>query len=49
MEKLKEDDVREERRNVAILNDYVKSMMNEENDWDHNVEGDALEGPVDSV
>ena len=20
--------------------------MNEENDWDHNVEGDAVEGPV---
>ena len=23
--------------------------MNEENDWDYNVEGDAVEGPVDCV
>ena len=23
--------------------------MNEENDWDHNVEGDAVHGPVDCV
>ena len=23
--------------------------MNEENDWDHSVEGDAVEGPVDCV
>ena len=21
-------------------------IMNEENDWDHNVEGDAVDGPV---
>ena len=21
--------------------------MNEENDWDHNVEGDEVEGPID--
>ena len=21
-------------------------IINEENDWDHNVEGDAVEGPV---
>ena len=25
--------------------DNIKTM-NEENDWDHNVEGDAVEGPV---
>ena len=23
--------------------------MTEENDWDHNVEGDAVEGPVQCV
>ena len=23
--------------------------MNEENDWDHNVDGDAVEGPVVGV
>ena len=23
--------------------------MNEESNWDHNVEGDATEGPVDCV
>ena len=25
---------------------YMKNIMNEENDWHHNVEGDAVEGPV---
>ena len=25
---------------------YMERIMNEENDWDHNVEGDAAEGPV---
>ena len=24
----------------------MEKIMNEENDWDHNVEGDAEEGPV---
>ena len=24
-------------------------VMNEGNDWDYNVEGDAVEGPVDCV
>ena len=24
---------------------YIEGIMNEENDWDHNVEGDAVEGP----
>ena len=23
--------------------------MNRENDWDHSVEGDSVEGPADSV
>ena len=27
----------------------MERIMNEENDWDHNVEGDAVEGPVISV
>ena len=26
--------------------DYVKRIMNEENYWDHNVDGDAVGGPV---
>ena len=26
--------------------DYMEQIMNEENDWDHNVEGDAVEGPI---
>ena len=25
----------------------MEGFMNEEIDWDHNVEGDAVEGPVD--
>ena len=24
----------------------MERFMNEENDWDHNMEGDAVEGPV---
>ena len=24
----------------------MKRIIKEENDWDHNVEGDAVEGPV---
>ena len=24
----------------------MEQIMNEENDWDHNVEADAVEGPV---
>ena len=34
------------RRKEVKLTDYVAQIMNEENDWDHNVEGDAVEGPV---
>ena len=26
--------------------DYIERIMNEENDWDRYVEGDAVEGPV---
>ena len=29
--------------------DYMERIMNEENDRDHNVEGDAVEGPVACV
>ena len=28
---------------------YMERIMNEENDWDRNVEGDAVEGPVECV
>ena len=27
----------------------MESIMNEEKDWDHNVEVGAVEGPVESV
>ena len=30
-----------------VWKDYMERIMNEENDWDCNVEGDAVEGPVD--
>ena len=33
-----------ERGKVRV--DYVKRIMIEDNDWDNNVEGDAVEGPV---
>ena len=29
-----------------IFKDYMEMNMNEANDWDHNVEGDAVEGSV---
>ena len=29
-----------------VWKDYVERIMDEENDQDHNVEGDAVEGPV---
>ena len=31
---------------VKVWKDYIERIMNKENDWDHNVEGDAVEGPV---
>ena len=34
------------RRKEVVLKDYMERIMNEENDWDRNVEGDAVEGPV---
>ena len=29
-----------------VWKDYMERITNEENDWDHNVEGDEAEGPV---
>ena len=29
-----------------VWKDYMERILNEENDWDHNVEGDVVEGPV---
>ena len=29
-----------------VWKDYMEGIMNEENDWDRNVEGVAVEGPV---
>ena len=35
-----------EKERGNVWKDYVEGIMNEENDWDHNVEVDAVEGPV---
>ena len=32
-----------------VWKDYTERFMNEETDWDHNVDGDTVEGPVASV
>ena len=32
-----------------VLKDYMERIVNEENDWDRNMEGDAVEGPADCV
>ena len=29
-----------------VWKEYMERIMNEENDWDRNSEGDAVEGPV---
>ena len=29
-----------------VWKDYMQWIMNDENYWDHSVEGDAVEGPV---
>ena len=34
---------------IIVWMDYVEGMLNRENDLDHAVEGDAVEGPEDSV
>ena len=38
-----------EKERSKVWKDYKERIMNEENDWHHNVEGDAVEGPVVSV
>ena len=35
-----------EKERGKVWKNYIERIMNEENDWDHNVEGDAVEGPV---
>ena len=35
-----------EKERGRVWKDYVERIMNEVNDWDHKVEGDAVEGPV---
>ena len=35
-----------EEERCKVLKDNVEGIMNEENDWDHDVKGDAVEGPV---
>ena len=36
--------IEKERGNV--WKNYMERVLSDENDWDHNVEGDAVEGPV---
>ena len=35
-----------EKERGKVWMDYMERVMNKENDWDRNVEGDAVEGPV---
>ena len=35
-----------EKERGKVWKDYMEGIMNEENDWDHNVERDTVEGPV---
>ena len=35
-----------EKAKGKVWKDYMERIMNEENDWNHNVEGYAVEGPV---
>ena len=35
-----------EKERGKVWKDFMEGIMNEGNDWDHNVEGDAVEGPV---
>ena len=35
-----------EKERGKVWKDYMERNMHEENDWDHNVDGDAVEGPV---
>ena len=36
-----------EKERGEFWKDYMQRVMNEENNWDHNVEGDAVESQVD--
>ena len=38
-----------EKERGKVWKDYMERIMNEENDWNRNVEGDAVEGPVACV
>ena len=38
-----------EKERCKVWKDYMERIMNEEIDWYHNVEGDAVEGPVVGV
>ena len=35
-----------EKERGKVRKDYMERIMNEENHWDQNVQGDAVEGPV---
>ena len=39
----------DEKERCKFWKDYMVRIMNEENDWDHIVEGNAAEGPVNCV
>ena len=38
-----------EKERGNVWKDYMERIVNEENYWENNVEGDAVEGPVASV
>ena len=35
-----------EKERGKVWKDYMERIMNKENDWDHNVEEDAVQGPA---
>ena len=35
-----------EKERGKVWQDYMERIINEQNDWDHNVDGDAVEGPL---
>ena len=38
-----------EKERGKVWKDYMERITNEQNDWDHNVKGDAAEGSVECV
>ena len=38
-----------EKERGKVWKDYMERIMNEDNDWEYNVKGDAVESPVVSV